>query len=342
MKKPLAIIWNDAHLKTGNEYEILMAFKHMLEYAVENGIDKMIFAGDLFDSRSFQRQEVIKTFDYILTLLHQNDITLYLFPGNHDKTLYTSEYSFLDIYRHHPCVKFNGRIERIEIDGVTIDLLPFFDDSLLVPIIEEAEGCDVLISHFEMAGSTNLGRVSEKKSITRKMLKKWKKVYLGHYHNTHEITKDIVHLPSLRQADFGEDSNKGFSVLYDDLSYEIIKGRFREFIKVEIDIDKTNSKKLKELIELHRDSENSIRFEFTGEDSNLKALDKALFKGTGIDVKTKFKERFSKDSPEPVMIKEFNKETVYSTFEEFCKDKGYDHETGMVYLNEFLKRKENV
>jgi len=337
MKKPLAIIWNDVHLKTGNEYEVLQSVKHMIEYACENGIDNLIFAGDLFHSRQFQRQEVLKTFDYILTILKSSDLKCYLFPGNHDKTDYGSEYSFLDIYRHHPSVEFNSKLEVIELEGVTITLLPFFSDDKLVPMIEEAEPTDVLISHFEMQGSTNLGRVSEKKNITRKMLKKFKKTYLGHYHNTHEITKDIIHLPSLRQNDFGEDDNKGFTVLYDDLSYKIIEGKFRKFKKQIINIDEVTTKDIKALIKQFSGSKDAIRFEFIGSESNLKALDKAMFKGTGIDVKTKFEAKWEFDSDvEPTVIEEYTADSVREIFKSFCEEKDFDYEVGKEYLEEFL------
>lgn len=342
MKKPISIIFNDAHLKTGNEQDVVNSVIHLLEYAVANGIKNIIFAGDLFDSRSFQRQSVLQAFDEILDRIHKAGCTLYLFPGNHDKTLYKSYDSFLDVYRFHPCVRFNRELKVVEIDGISITLLPFFDDEMLIPMLEEAEGTDVLISHFEMAGSSHLGKVSKKTTINKKLLRKWQKVYLGHYHNHHEITKDIVHLPSLRQNDFGEDANKGFSILYDDLSYSIIKGRFKEFKKHVININEHNTESLKELIENHKDDENSIRFEFVGDESKLKAIDKSIFKDSGIDIKIKYEQKFDFDAENlemPKVTEVYGKEQVRETFKSFCEDKGYDHEKGIVLLDEFLKTK---
>lgn len=339
MKKPLAIIWNDAHLKTGNEQEIMKSVNHLIAYGKKNKISDIIFAGDLFDSRSFQRQEVLRTFDSMLDKFHKAKMTLYLFPGNHDKTVYEDSYSFLDVYRFHPGVKFNRELKTILIKGVSIDLLPFFSDDLLVPMIKEAKGGDILISHFEMNGSTNLGRVSEKGSITRKMLSKWKKTYLGHYHNTHEITKDIVHLPSLVQANFGEDSNKGFTVLNDDLSYSIVKGHFREFTKIVIDVDTITAGEIKELITTYKNSEDIIRFEFIGDEAKLKAINREQFKGTGIDVKIKFNKVFDYENMElPEVIQKYDKETVKSTFHDFCEEKGFDYEIGKIFLDEFLEK----
>lgn len=342
MKKPIAIIFNDAHLKTGNEQDIIESVKHLLSYAKSNNINTIIFAGDLFDSRSFQRQSVLEAFDKILCMIDDAGCTLHLFPGNHDKTVYSSFYSFLDIYRYHPCVEFTRTVKNIEISGVSITLLPFFSDEMLIPMIEEHEGADVLISHFEMEGSVHLGRVSEKTTINKKLLSKWKKVYLGHYHNHVEITKDITHLPSLRQSNFGEDSNKGFSVLYEDLSYEIIKGCFREYKKITIDLDSTSQTDIKTLIKTHENSDNSIRFEFIGEESKLKALDKSQFKGTDIDIKIKYEKKYDYDDKDlelPTVVERYGREQIVTTFEQFCEDKGYDHKNGLALLDEFFNLK---
>lgn len=339
--KPLAIIFNDAHLGTGNEQAVIKSVRHMLKYSKEHDIKNIIFAGDLFHSRSFQRESVLQAFDEILKMIHSAGCTLYLFPGNHDKTIYESYDSFLDVYRYHPGVIFNREISDIEIDGVTITLLPFFEDCMLIPMIEEHPGSDVLISHFEMAGSTNLGRTSEKTSINAKLLSKWKKTYLGHFHNHHEITKDIVHLPSLRQSSFGEDSKKGFSVLFDDLSYELIQGDFKQFTKLVIDINQTTTGNLQELIKTHKDSKDTVRFEFIGDDEKLKALDKSMFQGTGIDVKLKYEAKYDyedKNIVVPEIVKQYGVEEVKQSFEEFCIHKGLDHKVGIKLLNEFLKQ----
>jgi len=341
MREPIAIIFNDVHLKTGNEKETLESFKYMVDYANKNQIERVIFAGDLFDSRSFQRQEVLLTFDTMLSLLGENNIELDIIPGNHDKTLYASYDSFLDIFSHYPNVNLWRDISDIYIDGVTITLLPFFSDDMLIPKLEEHVGGDVLISHFEMAGSTHLGRTSEKKSINKKLLSKWRKTYLGHYHNHHEITKDIVHLPSFRPQSFGEDNNKGFSILYDDLTYKVIKGRFKEFNKVKIDLNTISPIDIEQLIKTHENSLNTIRFEFVGDDSKLKALDKSRFKDTGIDVKLKYKAKYDFEDDNIVIprpITKYDKVQIKDIFKKFCEDKGYDFKKGEMLLSEFLNK----
>jgi len=342
MKKPLAIIFNDVHLKTGNENAIIDGVRYMVKYAIENNIKNLIFAGDLFDSRSFQRQSVLEAFDIMLGLIKDADLTLYFFPGNHGKTIYESDYSFLEIYRHHPNVIFNNQVSEIEIDGVNITLMPFWSDDILIPKIHEHSGSDILISHFAMEGSVHLGHKVEKPTLNAKMLGKWKKVYLGHYHNHVEITKDIVHLPSFMQNDFGENSQKGFAILHNDLSYELIKGNFREFKKLSLDIDNITLNEIKKLIEEHKNSSMVIRFEFSGTEQKLKALDKKLFNDTGIDVKLKYTKKYDFENIDfelPTVKEHYGKEDVEETFEQFCENKELDHKEGQVLLNEFFKNK---
>ena len=342
MKEPIAIIFNDAHLKTGNEQDVIKSVKHMLKYAKQQSITDLIFAGDLFDSRSFQRQSVLQAFDEILRIINKAGCTLYIFPGNHDKTVYASYDSFLDVYRHYPGVVFNRELSVIELGGRTITMLPFFSDDMLIPMLEEAKPTDVLISHFEMAGSTHLGKVSKKVSINKELLSKFKKTYLGHYHNHHEISSDIVHLPSLRQSNFGEDSKKGFAVLNKDLSYELVQGDFKQFKKIIVDVNKADTKKIKELIDKYKNSPDTIRFEFIGDESKLKALDKGQFNGSGIDVKVKYDVKYDYKDDQltlPTVIEHYGEDQVRDAFKSFCNEKGYDHQQGDVLLTEFLKQK---
>ena len=341
MRKPILAVWNDVHLKTGNEDQILRAFKFMIQKLNDNGITRTIFAGDLFDSRTFQRLKVLNTFDKMLALANENGIHIDCIPGNHDKTLYSSYDSFLDIYSHYPNFTLHRGVSDIEIGGVGITLIPFFSEEMLIPMLKEHGGNDVLISHFEMQGSTHLGKTVEKSIINKKLMSKWDKVYLGHYHNWHEISKDIVHMPSFIQQSFGEDSKKGFTILFDDLSYDIIKGLFDEFRKIQVDLDSMSPKSVKELIRTYENSSDRVRFEVVGSESKVKAFDTSIFKGTGIDVKKKYEQKFEfneNDENIPQVIEKFDKALIQDSFRGFCEDKGYDYKEGKAILDKFLNQ----
>ena len=341
MRKPIAVVFNDVHLKIGNEDAVWIAFKFMIDYMVKHGLKVLIFAGDMFDDRSAQRSKQLETFDKMLDLCLAHKIIMYAIPGNHDKTIYEDEYNFMHPFRHHPAIKYFSKPTVQLIHGRTFTFVPFYDDSVLVPMLEDQVGGDVLISHFEMKGSEHLGHVSEKKSITKKTLSKWEKTYLGHFHNEQNISEHITHLPSFRQTNFGEDVNKGFALIHDDLSYELIRGKFIEYVKIDIHIDSSTEGELADLRAEYGNSDKVVRFEFVGTDTALKAIDKKAFENLGIQVKIKYTKVFDLDTPSeaPEMIEKYGEEEITESFENFCKEKGYDLNEGTELLVKFFKEK---
>ena len=208
--------------------------------------------------------------------------------------------------------------------------------------LENHIGGQILIGHWSCDGSTYLGKVDKNKVINKKLLSKWNKIYLGHYHNYHKVNENTTHLPSLLQDNFGEDNVKGFTVIYDDLTYKVIKGKFREFVKVVVDINHTSLKELKEKIKLYKNDDCVVRFELIGDDSKLKSIDKSIFVDHGIDVKLKFDKKYTLElgENEQATLKEVYKEDdIRKEFKKFCNDKNYDYKFGLSLLDKFFNNK---
>ena len=339
-KKRIAIIFNDVHLKQGNEKEILEAFIDMIDFAVDTKINNIFLAGDLFDSRSMQRQSTLFTFDKCLSYADSFSINIFAIAGNHDKTIYESKDSFLYPFRYHPSFHYMDDIVDVEMEdfGKKFTFLPFFTDDLLIKKIKESDGGDCLISHFEMVGSTNLGKVNKKSNITPSMLSKWDKVFLGHYHNYHKVSENIAHLPAFVQSNFGEDTNKGFTVLYEDLSYEIIQSKSKKYIRVDVDLDKMVQKDIDNLVEEYKDSTNSIQFRFKGNKAQIKALNKEQFNNTSISINCDFNEEIPIENKSE-SIKVYTKENIKDTFKEYCISKKLNYKKWLPYIDSFLKYK---
>lgn len=341
MKKPITIIFNDIHIKNGNENAVYNSIKHMVDHAIKIGVNEVILNGDVFDSRSAQRLSHLKCFENILELFRVNNIICHTNIGNHDKTLYDSFESFLDVFKYHPSIRIYPKIQDVKIQGKTFTFSPFFEDKMLCEQLEKHNGTDVLIGHWSCDGSTYLGKVDENKAINKELLSKWKKVYLGHYHNYHEVNNNTTHLPSLLQDNFGEDETKGFSIIYDDLSYEIIIGDFKHLVKVSIDLNNESIDSVRKVIKKYKDSLDVVRVEIHGEENVLKSFDKGIFNGTGIDVKLKFEKKydFNKVEKAPVIITKFTKGDINKDFKEFCKKNGYEYDYGKYLLDKYFKDK---
>lgn len=340
-KQPIALISNDWHNKDDNCQIIERLVEDQCKLAVKLKLKEIYCLGDIFNSRKSQTLQVLQSFHNILETCSKYDITLVAFPGNHDKVDGTSEQSFLDPFRDHPNLSLITRMGGRKLSN-NIDLLmiPYFREEQWLDIFNSinqrtVEGNNtILFSHIAVNGSTNNDGTKVESSIAPSTLKGFKKVFLGHYHQTQEVTKNIIHLPSIQQNNFGEDTNKGYTILYDDLSYEIVRSDFKVFRKVIIDADKITKEELNEAIQTYQkqsETEN-IRFVFEGSEDKLKSINKERFYQVGIDVQMKNRDIEIVEDFDTVEITQYDSENIIEEFEEFCETNSYDLKEGLSYL----------
>lgn len=231
--------------------ELLNSIIQMLEYAVKNKIDTVIFGGDIGHHRSTVHTRPFYLFMNILNQ-YKDKVRYKFIPGNHDG---------------HPqfpgenCVALFKGIENIDVfleptvEG-NITYIP--DGSDMINDIKNSDPNKVLVSHFPLSeGATDSGlKVTTK--FSKKDLKKFKLVLLGDYH-THQ-TIDHIHYPgSLIPFNKGETGEKGF-IVFDDETLETkfveVTG-FRKYINVEID-ESTDKKSLNKIIKEAKESNDFI------------------------------------------------------------------------------------
>lgn len=285
-KRAIAVMSNDQHLYTDNEDLILDLFKQKIDLCYEVGVKYMFGLGDLFEDRRYQRLSTLLAFSELVRMLHNSGITYIGIPGNHSKTRYDSLDSFDEIFNWAtPNFIIHRDLTRMEIDGLGITMLPFFTDEMLVEYIEADEPNDVLLSHFEMNGSTNKGIVSSGKAITKSMLSKYGKVYLGHYHDEHDISDNIKHLKSLYQRGFGEDEKKGFTILYNDGSVEHRQSKFPKYTEIEVNADEVGKAEMKKLVADAKKDYEYVRIKLVGSESKVKSIKKDDLESVGAVVR---------------------------------------------------------
>lgn len=344
MKKPLAILSTDWHLKTSNIDLIKKLVKDQCALAIDKGAKYLFILGDIFDSRLSQRLDVLRAFNEILDIIHSAKLIAVMIPGNHDKTLYNSRDSFLDPFRNHPCLMYIDLYGAVPFPELTVHFLPFFENEIWLSEFTELmefngglTGTHILCSHIAVQGSINNDGSKVESTIKSSMFKGFHKVFLGHYHNQQKIGENIYHIPSICQNNFGEDDQKGYTVLYSDSSHELVKAQFPEYKKIQIDLDIQPMKEIESLAKEYFNSTDNIRFEFSGDESKIKALKKDFFTNNGIDVKTKIKEiedniEFSATEE----VTQFDKSSIVDEFKKFCDENDLDYGRGINYLNKKL------
>jgi hypothetical protein len=117
-----------------------------------------------------------------------------------------------------------------------------------------------------------------------------------------------------------------------------VKSKFKEYLKIEIDLDTTSFEELDKLKRIHTNSDKNIRFEISGPENALKSLKQEDFTVLGIDLKTKSKEiendiKYSLECE----VKEHTASTIKEDFIIFCEENKLDLEKGLKYLNQILK-----
>lgn len=339
--KPILTISTDWHIKKENIEDIKKLIIEQCELSVKLGVKYLVCLGDVFESRVSQREDVLKAFKDILDIIHSYELKLIVIPGNHDKTNYDSIDSFLLPYEQHPAIKLVNDHVSTSISDVKMYFIPFFNEGVWVEEFDKLTltgSQNILFTHIAVTGSVNNDGTHVSSSISPKLFSKFNKVFSGHYHDQQKIGKNFYHLPSIQQNNFGENSDKGFTVLYDDLSHELVKSTFKEFIKVKVDLDTYSQDDLNTLKRKYGQSNDNVRFEFIGSDDVLKSIKKEDFTSLGIDIKTKSKEIVNDiEYIETVEIVEHNKDTILEAFKNFCEKENYSYEQGVSYLQKKLK-----
>lgn len=336
MKEAIAILSTDKHVTPSNLPEMYDLFRQEIALAKERNIPYIIWLGDIFNSRESQRQEVLTFLSNILIDYKTAGLEIYCLPGNHDKTDYNSYDSFLDCFILAPHFHLLKEASSFMLGGIKFDSVPFFNEEKWLEEfnkISKKDAGKILLSHIAVDGSINNdGSKVNSDKIKPSIFSHYKSVFLGHYHNAQKVGKNIFHLPSTRQNNFGEDNEKGFTILYDDFSTEFIKSKFIEFKKYYIDLDDSSVDEAIKLAKNIKKENVRISFEFSGSDDKLRSLDKKFFINLGISVSTKNKEVEIGDTEYVEEVKKMTEDDIIEHFKRFCKKNNYSFNEGIKYL----------
>jgi len=329
MKKALSVIANDLHIKPDNIDSIKDLIEQMIKLAKKEKAEFLCFLGDIFQDRQAQPLSVLKCFEEVLEMINSSGLWVYIIPGNHDKTNYESNNSFLDAFSHNPSNHLFREYGIISDDDSNLHLhfLPFYSNDKWIEqfnSIPKMEGTNVLLSHIAVNGSVNNDGTKVESPISPTMLKHFDLVLLGHYHNSQKISSNIFHLPSIQQNNYGEDNQKGFTILYNDISTKFVKSTFKEYVTLKADLNKISKKEFNEVIEGIDTKECFVRLELTWEESKVNAVSKNELKSMGFDVKTKHIDiDTSIEVAETGKIIEFTDSNILQEFQVFCEKEEY-------------------
>lgn len=262
------IVWDETERLPSKLVDTHLRFKEVVDFAASNG-KSVIIAGDIFDTstpKPFVISVVLASLYYAL----QQNVKVYILPGNHDCDVMWNSLSIFDCVFFHPTVTLITKPCLLEIDGCTFMFAPHIPKKKEAEILESlsydaylARALSVskaknivLVSHGYAVGSGVPGsseRVMEScNAITLQLSdpifkKKLAAVVMGHVHAAHLGTVASIPFASPGSSvphDFAEaeDSQvaKSFVTYSPDTGLETVPYRsaIREYATAKIDARK--------------------------------------------------------------------------------------------------------
>jgi DNA repair protein SbcD/Mre11 len=300
MAKPLAAIITDVHLKHGNKDVVLDIFYQFIKLMKKLNLQVGFFAGDMFTERAAQNIERLIAIKDIIKMFKEAECKLYCIAGNHDLIDLTSSFSYLSVYEDEEKLDYFELFQQHDFfdltDKIRISMIPYvLEGTDYMEQLKEAvkfidnKKKNVLITHISVVGAKNNdgSLVTDETGIAVKYFNKFDKVIVGHYHESDFIKPNIYYIGSAYQSNFGErDDNKGFTVLYDDLSLKQFASSFKKYkkLKVAANDKKALAEILTELKKIDLEEYN-VRLILTGSINEIESLDCSAFKELGVDIK---------------------------------------------------------
>lgn len=341
-KTPIAAILTDTHLSEANAEVVKAIFRQAIIDAKKLGFKEVYHLGDIFHSRKGQPQEVLSVFDDILDEFESEGIVLIVIPGNHDRADYSSWKSFLKSYKKHPGIHLVTHFEIFKLSkDVELLMIPFFEDELYLEILKEgiqagkSKGKLVLGTHIGIEGAVMNNMTPVQSTITPNHFKEFDTVLVGHYHDAQEISEGkIKYIGASLQHNFGESSNKGLTLLYDDLSIETISLQFPQYLSFEVNVNDVTIKDIEEIKKEKQQSGDFIRIILTGKESDIKSFNRQELLNAGIKVEMR-EDKIDRQELES-RIEPFDASSLSHEFEVFCTKNELNINEGKKYFNKVI------
>lgn len=340
MRHPIALLMNDLHISKDNISEFRANWKEALEICKKNQIYDIVIGGDVFTARAAQTLSVLLTVQQCYLDATNMGVRLTIAEGNHDKVNQELVDGYNHLYSTYKNIDVVDRYVAIQWEDcdITLVVMSYFPElggfkEHLDMAIHKLEtlgvrlGQAILYIHEEIVGS--ISGMELPNECPQEWFTGFKSVLVGHIHNRIAIKgTNIEYIGSSRQNTFGEDEEKGYTILFDDGSYEFVKNEVNtRFKTIEIGYEDIN------VIEPCDDKRYKVRVKIHCTDAQAKLVDRqSLLKIVNkVELVTE-KTKAVKVNESDISVK-FDRAGIKKEYVDYCNEKSIDSELGMSYLN---------
>lgn len=337
--KPVALLMNDLHISKDNILEFEKNWNEALSVCEEYGIDQILIGGDVFTTRNVQHLMPVKTVMRCLDRTHAKGIKTTISFGNHDCPIYGERDSWCDILAYIPGVTIINDFKIIDLGDKALAMVAYFpEETMMVGKLEEVDKClkekgfdssdTILYLHSGVHGA--LGGFDVPNEMPQEPLLKYNRVLCAHYHNRIIIADtDIEYIGSSRAHTFGEDEDKGYTLLYADGSISFVKNEVNtRYVTEDVTI-----KSLSDWKNTY-DERYKVRLRVHCKAAEADTIDKADLLARGANKIEFVTEKLQAiDESQSEIDERFDNKNLKIEYQSFCKEKDIDSRFGMDYLN---------
>jgi DNA repair exonuclease SbcCD nuclease subunit len=200
------------------EMDFYDAFERAIDKVVRLEPDIVIHSGDLFDTVRPQNRAIDFALKQLIRLSEQGIETV-MISGNHSTPRLRETGNIFRIFDHldhvHPV--YEAGIEKIEVGDVLVHAVPHSTNPSLDQVVadvaaSEEHGCNVLVLHAGISGSSYRMDEFNEQSVSRELLPdEFDYIALGHYHKFSEVMGNAYYSGSTERHSFSElGQSKGF------------------------------------------------------------------------------------------------------------------------------------
>ena len=342
---PCLLLLNDIHISKDNIPAFKANWQEAIDICRKMDVKEIAIGGDLFFSRAAQTLDVLLAVHDALLTAAEHGIHVTIAEGNHDKVNQENERGYCHVFDQHSNVLVCDEYVSLPLGDdcrFVLHMMGYFPEdgsfcTRLDHLKEEAldpKRLNFLYIHEGINGA--LAQPNDKE-LPAKIFEDFDKVFVGHYHNRTIIDKTrIEYIGSSRQHNFGEDEEKGYTVIYTDGSHEFIKNQANTRYRViDVAAERAGLHLMDELREIDADGRYKVKVRVHAPQAAMKSVDKAALLDSGAT-----KVELIADDEEMLevaassLFEKFDSHRIRETYEEFCREKQIDDVAiGLEYLS---------
>lgn len=347
-KQPIALLFNDIHVSKDDIPEFQKNWDEALELCDKYDVGEIVIGGDLLHTRSSsQPLSVLLAVRQAIIKATNEGIHLTIAEGNHDKVDQESILGYCHLFSEYPNVTVVDDYTVMEVgEQVELFVMSYFpekgsftkrlQDMMHKEIDAYSAEANVHILYIHEGINGGLAQPSENELPT-KIFKDFDHVLVGHYHDR-KVIKDthIEYIGASRQHNFGEDEEKGYTLLYDDGSYEFIKNQVNiRYKTIDVTFKRITPNFMERLGEITADGRYKIRTRVNCTEKEKDLIDRQkLIDAGATKVEAVTEETEATAVTAHALEKKFDKDGIKQEYTNFCADKGIKNvEMGLKYLD---------